>query len=261
MDPKTQLQRLLRIQELALEMQAARNVVAATPARIEEIEGRFRERNAEYVTVRERHDALEKDQRDRQGELAVLEETQKKYMDSLMQVKNQREYAAMLKEIDAVKAQIAAHEEAVLKDMEELEGLHVDLEARSAHITEERARVDREGAQVEADAAAAREMIARSQAERARIESELPSDLVDNVRRVEEARQGIFLTRAEREMCQACFVRVRPQVFQEIRQNFRIHACANCRRYLYFEPSLRPADPPRQEVGAVGFEATNGGAA
>ncbi len=260
MDPKAQLQRLLRIQELALEMQAARSVVAATPARIEEIEGRFRERNAEYVAVRERHDALEKDQRERQAELAVLEETQKKYMDNLMQVKNQREYAAMLKEIDAVKVQIAAHEEAVLKDMEELETLHGDLEARSAHIAEERVQVDREGAQAEADATAAREMIARCQAERARIESELPSDLVDNVRRVEEARQGIFLTRADRDMCQACFVRVRPQVFQEIRQSFRIHVCSNCRRYLYFEPALR-AESSRQGIGAVPFEATNGGAA
>jgi len=260
-EPKAQLERLLRIQELALEMRAARNVVAATPARIEAIEGRFRERNAEYVAVRDRHDALEKDQRDRQGELSVLEESLKKYMDGLMQVKNQREYAAMLKEIDAVKAQIAAHEEAVLTDMEELEGLQGDLEARSSHIAEERAQVDRESAQVESDSAAAQELIARCHEERARIEAELPADLVDNVRRVEEARQGIFLTRADREMCQACFVRVRPQVFQEIRQNSKIHACGNCRRYLYFEPALRPAQTPVPEVGSVGLEATNGGAA
>ncbi len=260
MDAKTQLQRLLRIQELALEIQAARSVVTRTPARIEEIESRFRERNAEYVVVRDRLEEVEKDQRDRQGELSLLEETLKKYMDNLMQVKNQREYAAMLKEIDTVKARIAVHEDAVLKDMEELEKLKTDLDARSAHIAEERDRVQTERAHVEADATAARDQIERCETERSRIELELPTDLVDNVRRVEEARQGIFLAKVDKEMCQACFVRVRPQVYQEIKQSLRIHSGSNCRRYLYHEASLRPpAEPPRREVGSH-VEASNGGA-
>lgn len=264
MDAKEQLQRLLRIQELALEMQAARSIVAKTPARIEEIEGRFRERNAEYVAMMQRHEELEKDQRDRTDELSVLEQTFKKYMDNLMQVKNQREYAAMLKEIDTVKSQSSSHEDAVLRDMEEIEKLKTDLDARASHIREERVVVERERAQVDADAAAAREQITRCETERSRIESELPGDLVDNVRRVEEMRQGIFLVKSDKELCQACFVRVRPQAYQEIRQGVRIHTCSSCRRYLYYEPALRPpvaADVPPVEAGSAGIEATNGGAA
>lgn len=261
MDAKTQLQSLLRIQELALEIRAARAIVEGAPGRIEGIESQFRERNAEYVALKERGEALETDQRDRGGELAVLEETLKKYMASLMQVKNQREYAAMLKEIDTVKSQIGGHEEAVLKDMEETERLTVDLEASSSHIQEERAVVEAERAQVEADATAAREQIARCEAERTRIEAGLPADLVDNVRRVEEMRQGIFIAKAEKELCQACYVRVRPQAFQEIRQSVRIHTCSSCRRYLYFEPVLRTApEAAAQEAEAPTLEARDGGA-
>ena len=263
MDAKAQLQRLLRIQELALEIQAARSIVAKTPARIEEIEGRFRERNAEYVAMTGRHEELEKDQRDRTGELAVLEQSLKKYMEDLMNVKNQREYAAMLKEIDTVKSQTSAHEDAVLANMEEIEKLKTDLLALASHIREERVIVEKECVQVEADASAAREQVARCESERSRIESELPGDLVDNLRRVEEMRQGIFLVKADKELCQACFVRVRPQAYQEIRQGVRIHTCSSCRRYLYYEPALRPvaADVPPVEAGSAGIEATNGGAA
>jgi hypothetical protein len=259
-DAKAQLQRLLRIQELALEIRAARAVVTATPARIEEIEGRFRERNAEYVAVKDRYEALDTDRRDREGELAVLNESLKRYMDGLMQVKNQREYAAVLKEIDTVKAQIAGNEEAVLKNMEEIETLAAELASRAAHIAEERTQVESERAEVEAEAEAARARVAAGEADRARNEAELPRDLVDAVRRVEELRQGVFLARADKEMCQACFVRVRPQVFQEIRQCARIHSCANCRRYLYFEPALRSR--PASAVGAdpAGIEASNGSA-
>jgi hypothetical protein len=259
-DAKGQLDRLLRIQDLAIEILAARRVVEAAPAKIEAIEARFRERNAEYVALRDRHAELERDTRDRNGELDTLGETLRHFMDGLMQVKNQREYSAVLKEIDTVRAQKAGHEEAVLKNMEEIETLAAELASRAAHIAEERTQVESERAEVEAEAEAARARVAAGEADRARNEAELPRDLVDAVRRVEELRQGVFLARADKEMCQACFVRVRPQVFQEIRQCARIHSCANCRRYLYFEPALRSR--PASAVGAdpAGIEASNGSA-
>ena len=260
MTAKPQLLKLLKIQDLALEIRGARAVLQAAPQRLEEIEGRFRERNAEYVALRERHEALESDNRDRNGQLQVMGETQKHYMDSLMQVKNQREYSAMLKEIDTVKAQIAAHEETILANLTEIESLTADLAARESHIAEERAMVESERAQVLADEKTANDRIAEGEAERAAIEKDLPRELVENVRRVEEMRQGLFLARADKETCQSCFVRVRPQVYQEIRQSLRVHTCANCRRYLFHEPTLRASGKASASPDAPAVEATNGGA-
>ena len=259
MEAKEQLKRLLRIQDLALEIRRARAVAEGAPARIEDIEARFRERNAEYVAIQSRHDELDADQRGRTQELAELEDARRKYTDQLMQVKNQREYAAVLKEIDSVKAQAAEHEDAVLKAMDELETLTGELQSRADHIQEERQRVAAEIVEVESEAAAAAERAARSEAERAAIEVELPRDLVDAVRRVEEARAGIFLARAEAQVCQSCYVRVRPQVFQEIKLSARIHSCGNCRRFLYYEPALRAAAAAEVPVGNGQVTASHGG--
>lgn len=238
-DVMRQLTSLLKIQELALEIQAARAVVEEAPAKIEEAEARFRERNAEYVALKERFDALEADRKARNLELQTLEDSRAKFQDSLMQVKNQREYAAVLKEIDAVKAKIGEHEEVILKSMEEVETLGADLEGRAAHIDTERAIVEMERAAVESSVAEAEAAIARATAARTEIESKLSERLVQNVRRVEDGRRGLFLVKAENEMCTACHVRVRPQVYQEIRQATRVHTCGNCKRYLYYEPALR----------------------
>lgn len=238
-DVKHQLTSLLRIQELALEIQTARGIVEGAPTRIDDAENRFRERNAEYVAAKERFDAIEADRRARSLELGSLEEARRKFQDSLMQVKNQREYAAVLKEIDAVKAQIDDHESTILKSMDEVETLKGDLDSRAAHIESERAIVEKEHAEVEAAVSDAQARIARASTERSEIEAALPSELVASIRRVEEGRRGVFLVKVDREMCSACHVRVRPQVYQEIRQATRIHACSNCKRYLYFEPALR----------------------
>jgi predicted nucleic acid-binding Zn-ribbon protein len=257
-EARNQLASLLNIQQLALEIQADKSVAEGAPARIEDAEGRFRERNAEYVAIKDRYDAIEADRQARSQELAVLEESRHHYQDSLMQVKNQREYAAALKEIDAVKARISEHEDAILKSMEEVETLKSDLEARAAHIESERAIVDRERAEVEAAAAEALVRVERATAERLRIEDTLPPSLVANVRRVEEGRKGLFLVRAERESCSACNVRLRPQVYQEIKQATKLHICGNCRRYLYFEPTMSAA--PSMPQSGPEMEAMNGGA-
>jgi hypothetical protein len=255
-DTKRQLESLLRIQELALEIQAARAVVEGAPAKLEEAEARFRERNAEYVEFKDRYDAIDADRRARNLELLTLEDAKKKFQDSLMQVKNQREYAAVLKEIDAVKANIGDHDDAILKSMEEVEILKVELEARAAHIESEREIVEKERSEIEAAVTSALAVIEGATATRSEIESSLPADLVANLRRVEEGRRGLFLVKAERESCSACHVRIRPQVYQEIRQASRIHVCGNCKRYLYFEAALRNGNAAVPSTDASGATAT-----
>ena len=254
---KQQLLSLLRIQELANEIRVARRILDEAPQKIEEIEQRFRDRNAEYVAIKDRYEELDLDQRSRSGELGTLEESKKKFMDDLMQVKNQREYAAMLSEIDTVKAQISDHEEAILRDMEEIEKLTGELQTHEQHIAEEREAVAKERAEVEASADEARSLIDLRTKERDEVETDLPRDVKAALRRLEPRRQGIFLARVESSTCQSCFVRVRPQVFQEIKAAVAVHSCESCKRFLY-HPSLKEsaAAPPSSE----GLEAANGGA-
>ena len=87
--------------------------------------------------------------------------------------------------------------------------------------------------------------------------------------RLEPNRQGLFLTQADDGVCQSCFVRVRPQGFQEIKLAIKIHSCGNCKRLLYHQPSLermvatsqaRPKDgnPGAPETESV--EVVDGGA-
>jgi predicted nucleic acid-binding Zn-ribbon protein len=261
LEAKEQLVRMVRIQELALEIARAQTVIENAPSRMDEIEQRFRDRNTEYVALKDRFDEIERDQRERNGELAGLEESKKKYTKDLMQVQNQREYAATLKEIDAVKARISEHEEAILKGMEEAESLQPEIETFSAEIEVERKKVGEERAEVEREVEESREQVVRGQEERSRLEAELPASLMHSIRRVEELRHGRFLVKVDDGMCQACYVRVRPQAAQEIRLASHIHSCSQCRRFLYYEPSLKPApaDSPGPDKTPPGVEAIDGG--
>ena len=91
MTPTEQLIRLVRIQELVDTVRRAERVLATAPGKIEEIENHFRERNAEYVAIRDRFDELELDRKTRGEEPEVREESKNKYTDDLMRLKKQKE--------------------------------------------------------------------------------------------------------------------------------------------------------------------------
>ena len=44
-------------------------------------------------------------------------------------------------------------------------------------------------------------------------------------------------------MCQACHVKMRPQVWVELRQNDQIFRCDACNRILYYDPPPTVVEP------------------
>ncbi|HYN65168.1 MAG TPA: C4-type zinc ribbon domain-containing protein, partial [Candidatus Limnocylindrales bacterium] len=61
---------------------------------------------------------------------------------------------------------------------------------------------------------------------------------------VARARKGVAICSATRDgLCSVCHVRLRPQVFQLVRQNDSIIQCDTCQRILYYVPPPAPAEP------------------
>jgi uncharacterized protein len=62
---------------------------------------------------------------------------------------------------------------------------------------------------------------------------------------VARQRKGVGMCTATRDgLCSFCHVRLRPQVFQLVRQNDRIIQCDSCQRILYYVPPPPPTDMP-----------------
>ena len=174
MSVQQQMLDLLRLQELAASVSNTRNLIANAPARIEEIEERFRQRNTEYVEAKTRYDAIEEDHKARNSEVAELQIQLEHFNENLMKVQNQREYAAILKEIDDVKTRISGHETTILEQMDELEKLKGELQSMSEHITTERKVVAKEVAGVEEEVGQAETRRGQSLKERIKVEAGLP---------------------------------------------------------------------------------------
>ena len=65
--------------------------------------------------------------------------------------------------------------------------------------------------------------------------SEIDAAVLALFDQIAEKRNGLAVVEAENNLCSSCHVRLRPQVFNDIRLNDRVIQCESCGRILYFQ--------------------------
>jgi predicted nucleic acid-binding Zn-ribbon protein len=69
------------------------------------------------------------------------------------------------------------------------------------------------------------------------IESRIESDLLSRYRRIAGVKRGVALAEAKDELCSACHVRIRPQMYAELIRTESIYFCDSCSRILFYRES------------------------
>ena len=192
--------------------------------------------NEEMTRLQGQLDVLGKERRRVDGELADQQETLKKYQGQLMQVKNQQQYAAAWKEIDASRKSVKELEESVLKNMTEAEGLQQQLDERKGGHEALQARYDEAHAEWQHSLGDLRAEAEKLRAKAAQIETTLPERLRNEFQKIYRQRQQLAVARVNSDTCSACRTRVRPQVAQQLKRGELVH-CEGCHRILFLERS------------------------
>ena len=236
--------RLKELQRITLALRAIDLERQQGPARLAALEEAFSETSATVGAVKHRHDALREEVGTLESELKEIQQKLVKFQAQLMEVKNSREYSAVLKEIDAAKVDITKHDEALLARMQEIETLQADLPEVEAKLAVEISAFDKERGEIEASMQSLEDRSRRLVTERTEVEKVLPRDILATFNRVAQARQGVSMARVVDAVCTACNVRLRPQVYNEVRRGDTLLTCDSCRRFLYYEPGEGAGDSP-----------------
>jgi predicted nucleic acid-binding Zn-ribbon protein len=192
---------------------------------LEVIEGRERE-SAEQV------EEMTKERRALEQLVEDNAEKVKKYRIQLMEVKTNREYTAMLHEIEHIENDTDAKEERLLVLMDELDqetdqsnSLLEDGKKERAGLTEEQSRLEERIKLLEAE-------VQRLESEKPKLLTELDPHLTSKYNRILAKLHDYAVTNVVDETCQGCFTRVPPQLAVEVRRNERIIECEACGRIL-----------------------------
>jgi predicted nucleic acid-binding Zn-ribbon protein len=121
--------------------------------------------------------------------------------------------------------------------MEEAEGLSRDLKEAEAELKRQHAEVAAERKVLSEEATALEQAIGQHSSERGQVAGELSPAALALFEHVAKARRGLAVAEARDGLCTVCHVRLRPQVFNEVRRNDALIQCDSCQRILYFVPA------------------------
>jgi uncharacterized protein len=231
------LEHLIQLQDLDLAAERAQRRIAGIPSAQQALDVRLSEHTAAVNDVKARIAAGQTARREIEKELAAIQSRLSKYKDQLMAVKTNKEYQAMQKEIATAEHEVRSHEDRMLERMEEAETLASDLKKAEAALKAEQAAVAGEQKVLEEERAALEQEIARLASAREGLAGKLSKPALALFEQLARHRKGHAMSEARNGLCMECHVKLRPQVFNEVRRNDNLIQCDNCSRILYFVPA------------------------
>jgi predicted nucleic acid-binding Zn-ribbon protein len=159
----------------------------------------------------------------------------RKYKDQTAEVKSNEAFRALQHEIAQAEIELAHAEDRLLERMVAAEELEQQLREAERALREAEAVVAAEHSRLEAEQGNLERELAALADERERFTQALPADLLNLYQRIARKHGGVALAEVREETCSACRVRIRPQVYQELRRpdNDQIFHCESCTRILY----------------------------
>jgi predicted nucleic acid-binding Zn-ribbon protein len=233
------LKRLIELQKTDLRIAELTAQLEIFPRKLKEVEARVEQARKTLDTARERITQVHKERKKLELDVDSMREKVAKYKEQMLAVKTNDAYRALQHEIQTAEEEIRKVEDRVLVKMEETETLEHEIKEDERLFRETEATAKGEHMQIEAQRDAARAELTRHEAMRQELTAQIHGDLLSRYHRIARLRGGVALAEARNELCTACNVRLRPQVFSEVKTSEQVLTCDNCSRILYYvEPAM-----------------------
>ncbi|MFQ3574323.1 MAG: C4-type zinc ribbon domain-containing protein [Thermodesulfovibrionales bacterium] len=234
------LELLIKLQEIDKSIINITNEIDAVPKKIHIFQKPIKDALELLNKEKEKHQSLEKKKKQQEMDVEDAMDKLKKLRSKASEVKSNKEYQALLKEIETAEKSIRAKENDILDTMEILENLKKDI-------------MEKEKAFQEADTIfkQQQELLNKEIEEKKTILKTLKQQRVDFIKNIDQETYkdymhimkvsgGIAVAETQREVCLGCNLHIPPQLYVEIMKGDEIFKCPYCRRILFSreEPKL-----------------------
>lgn len=244
-----QVRTLLELQEILGRIRSLEEEKKRVPLEVADLKSLFEEREARFLGLQQEFEKVRGDRREK--ERAIEEERDKveKAKAKLMGIKTNKEYYAMLKEIEQTKRANSEREEEVLGVIGRYEELEKQLAGSKEELDEVEGRYRERMTDVEARMAEFDREIGGHAGRKDATAASLPKDLLRRFELIFDRREGVAIVAARSHSCTGCHMNLSPQLFNQLQREDRIYTCPNCNRILYYEPDAAEGEVEAECAG------------
>ena len=233
--PKLQLQQLVLIQKLDDEIVEHRKQLADIPVQIDSELEELTDKKKILSIAKEEIDALQKNRKAIESEVQGENDHMAKAKTKLPAVKTNKEYTAILSEVDAVKKKVEGLEDKELEIMEVLEEKQKGLPAIEKKCKEEDAHFQEYKTKKADELDRVTKEMNPLLAKRETVKSQIDKVIFQRYEKVAKSRGGTAVVSLQENICQGCFQQILPQMVINVKVGESIHQCSSCLCFLYWE--------------------------
>jgi len=215
--------------ELPLEVQDLEDEIAGLNTRIEKIQDEIRDFQAAVVM--------------KKGEITDAQSSVARYQAQLDEVRNNREYDTLTKEIEFQTLEIQLCEKKIKEAQVKIEERQRDLEQTESQKKEREADLVEKKNELDEIMQETREDEEKLKAKAKEYETKIEPRLLSSFKRIRKnARNGLGIVYVQRDACGGCFNKIPPQRQLDIKMHKKIIVCEYCGRIM-IDPELAGVAP------------------
>jgi len=230
-----QLAILKRLQAIDGELFRLRREQQEKPRELEQAEARVADQDARVSAVVAKLKTLQVTQKEKELELQTREGNVKKLQGQLFQLKTNKEYAAMQREIESIKADNSLLEEEILRALDAIDQSVKERDLEQGRLAKGQEAFAATRREIEAALEAIAGQIAQLERDRKTILPDVQPDTLETYERILGIREGLALVPLVNDACGGCNRRLPPQVVNEVYLQAKLVTCESCSRILYFD--------------------------
>lgn len=238
MTPLLTLKALVELQEIDNRIRELENDRKHIPERLKEIETLFANKRQELAEERNLCDEAEMARRLAEVDLKAEKEKIRKWEARLGELKNNRDYQALSREIESARKANLGIEDEILHKMQEIEDLKGSIAIKEEELTELEENLSEERADLEEKLRSINANIAKEDSTRQAAREKVDKRWYRQYDNIRTHRDGVAVVPAHNEHCRGCNMGIPPQLYIIILRGENIEICPHCHRILYYEKSL-----------------------
>ena len=229
------IHKLVELQTIDAKLKDINDLLGDLPSRVKELDQQEDTIKANLEKSQIRLKELEVKLHRAEVRIAEINDKINKYKDQLFLVTNNKQYDALMHEIDHLKEERVSNESESLSFMEEKETLINSVNEMAAEL--EILTHDLSSRKEKLESAISESADEKSNLEQNRAEqvSQIDAKFISESDRVLAARDGLAVVNLSGGACGGCGAYIPAKIVTEIRENIVLHRCDVCGRFLYSE--------------------------
>lgn len=231
---KEQLSQLIELQKAESEINKINIKCQNLPKEIAELEESFGAFQAEVEDYRRKFEEVKKEHREKEEKLKAGHDLLKRTKGRLSDVKTNKEYQSVLKEIEHAESKHSELEEQIILLLEAVDTAKEDLKKKEKVMESGVKDYEETKKKLEAELHSLDGKLSACRQKSGLLKKKISPDCLNKYAAIKKLHHTLAVVAVWKEVCEGCHMNVPPQLYIELQKAVDLHTCPNCNRIIYW---------------------------